>query len=59
MSALPFADTKPLTYRVNLASPPDLKAYEAQDGYAALHKVVKEAPAEVTKAVKDAGIEPE
>ncbi len=56
MSALPFADSKPLTYRVNLASPPDLKAYEAQDGYAALRKVVKEAPAEVTKAVKDANL---
>ena len=50
------AETKPLTYRVNLASPPDLKAYEAQDGYAALRKVVKEAPAEVTKAVKDANL---
>ena len=56
MSALPYADSKPLTYRVNLANPPDLKAYEAQDGYAALHKVVKEAPAEVTKAVKDANL---
>lgn len=50
------ADSKPLTYRVNLASPLDLKAYEAQDGYAALRKVVKEAPAEVTKAVKDANL---
>lgn len=50
------AETKPLTYRVNLAQPPDLKAYEAQDGYAALRKAAKEAPAEVTKAVKDANL---
>ena len=38
MSALPFADSKPLTYRVNLAAPLDLKGYEAQDGYAALRQ---------------------
>ena len=56
MSALPFADSKPLTYRVNLAAPLDLKAYEAQDGYAALHQSLKEAPAEVTKHVKDANL---
>jgi NADH-quinone oxidoreductase subunit F len=50
------AETKPLTYRVNLAQPLDLKGYEAQDGYAALHKAIKEAPAEVTKVVKDANL---
>ncbi|HZR36945.1 MAG TPA: NADH-quinone oxidoreductase subunit NuoF [Nevskia sp.] len=55
MSALK-AETHPLTYRVNLAAPLDLKGYEAQDGYAALRKVVKEAPGEVTKAVKDANL---
>jgi NADH-quinone oxidoreductase subunit F len=56
VSALPFADSKPLTYRVNLAAPLDLKAYEAQDGYAALRQSLKEAPAEVTKHVKDANL---
>ena len=56
MSTLPNSDTKPLTYRVNLAQPLDLKGYEAQDGYAALRKAAKEAPAEVTKAVKDANL---
>jgi len=49
-------DTHPLTYRVNLAAPLDLKGYEANEGYAALRKAVKEAPGEVTKAVKDANL---
>jgi NADH-quinone oxidoreductase subunit F len=53
---LPNGDTKPLTYRVNLAQPLDLKGYEANEGYAALKKAVKEAPGEVTKAVKDANL---
>jgi len=56
VSALPYAETKPLTYRVNLANPLDLKAYEAQEGYAALHKALKEKPDEVTKVVKDANL---
>ena len=56
MSALLKAETHPLTYRVDLAAPLDLKGYEAQEGYAALKKAVKEAPGEVTKAVKDANL---
>jgi len=56
VSALPHADSKPLTYRVNLAAPLDLKGYEAQDGYAALRQSLKEQPAEVTKHVKDANL---
>jgi NADH-quinone oxidoreductase subunit F len=50
------ADTTPLTYRVNLAAPLDLKGYEATGGYAALRKAAKEAPGEVTKAVKDSNL---
>ena len=38
MSALPNGDTKPLTYRVNLAQPLDLAGYEANEGYAALDR---------------------
>ncbi|MDR3416110.1 MAG: NADH-quinone oxidoreductase subunit NuoF [Nevskia sp.] len=51
------ADTHPLTYRVNLAQPLDLKGYEAQEGYAALRKALKEMqPGDVTKVVKDANL---
>ena len=51
------ADTQPLTYRVNLASPLDLRDYEAQQGYAAVHKAVKEMlPADITRCVKEANL---
>jgi NADH-quinone oxidoreductase subunit F len=57
VSALLKAETHPLTYRVNTAQPLDLKGYEAQDGYAALRKAVKELqPGDVTKLVKDANL---
>src|SRR5579859_4323894 len=57
MSAPLKAETHPLTYRVNLAAPLDLKGYEAQDGYAALRKAAKELqPGDITKAVKDANL---
>jgi NADH-quinone oxidoreductase subunit F len=50
-------DTRPLTYRVNVAQPMDLRTYESHEGYAALRKAVKELqPAEVTKLVKDANL---
>ena len=51
------ADTQPLTYRVNLGAPLDLRAYESQDGYAAVHKALNEMqPADVTRLVKEANL---
>jgi NADH-quinone oxidoreductase subunit F len=51
------ADTQPLTYRVNPGAPLDLGAYESQDGYAAVHKALKEMqPADVTRLIKEAGL---
>ena len=52
-----LAEIKPLTYRLNLAAPLDLDAYESQDGYAALRKAVKDLqPDEVTQLVKEANL---
>ncbi len=51
------ADKKPLTYRVNLDAPLNLRSYESQDGYAALRKTLKELqPAEVTHLVKESNL---
>jgi NADH-quinone oxidoreductase subunit F len=51
------ADTTPLTYRVNVGAPPDLRGYESQEGYAAVRKALKELqPVEVTHLVKDANL---
>jgi NADH-quinone oxidoreductase subunit F len=51
------ADTQPLTYRVNPGAPLDLGGYESQDGYAAVHKALKEMlPADVTRLVKEANL---
>ncbi len=50
-------DKQPLTYRINLAQPLDLKSYEAQDGYAAVRKALKDlTPADVTKTVKESNL---
>ncbi|HEY0974522.1 MAG TPA: NADH-quinone oxidoreductase subunit NuoF [Solimonas sp.] len=49
--------THPLTARVNLAQPQDLKAYEASGGYVALRKSIKELqPQDVQTRVKDANL---
>jgi NADH-quinone oxidoreductase subunit F len=63
MSAAPSrarlsGDTHPLTYRIQPdLQPLDIKAYEAQDGYAALKKAIKQLqPGDVTKLVKDANL---
>jgi NADH-quinone oxidoreductase subunit F len=51
------AETKPLTYRIDLAAPLDIRGYEAQDGYAALRKALRELqPGEVTALVKAANL---
>ena len=51
------ADSTPLTYRVDLGTPLDLKRYESQDGYAAVRKALREMePQEVTRLVKDANL---
>jgi len=51
------ADSTPLTYRVDLGNPLDLKRYESQDGYAAVRKALREMkPEEVTSLVKDANL---
>jgi NADH-quinone oxidoreductase subunit F len=48
------AETQPLTYRVNVDAPLDLRGYESQGGYAALRKALKELqPADVTQLVKE------
>ncbi|MFP5441154.1 MAG: NADH-quinone oxidoreductase subunit NuoF [Gammaproteobacteria bacterium] len=51
-------ETHPLTYRIrDDRTPVDLKAYEAQDGYAALRKSLKElSPEEIQKRVKDSNL---
>lgn len=54
------AETHPLTYRLpEEGQEPllDLKAYEARDGYAAVHKALKEmAPGDITQLVKDSNL---
>ncbi len=53
------AETHPLTYRLagDGQPPMDIKAYEAQDGYAAVKKAVgKMAPEDITQLVKDANL---
>ncbi|NGY05041.1 NADH-quinone oxidoreductase subunit NuoF [Solimonas terrae] len=48
---------KPLTARVNLAAPQDLRTYEASGGYLALRKALKElSPADVQSRVKDSNL---
>ncbi len=51
-------ELRPLTYRLKLDEPLlDLQAYEAQDGYAALRKALKEfAPGDITQLVKDSNL---
>jgi NADH-quinone oxidoreductase subunit F len=51
------AETRPLTYRVSLDAPLDLRSYESQDGYAAFRKALKELqPADVTALVKKSNL---
>jgi NADH-quinone oxidoreductase subunit F len=51
------AEVRPLTCRLDLAAPLDLRGYESEDGYVALRKVIKEMqPAEVTQLVKEANL---
>ena len=51
------AESRPLTYCVDLATPLDLRGYEAQEGYAAVRKALKDLkPAEVTALVKAANL---
>ena len=51
------ADTKPLTHRVDLATPLDIRGYESQEGYAAVRKALKKMqPSEVTHLVKEANL---
>ncbi|MDE2149104.1 MAG: NADH-quinone oxidoreductase subunit NuoF [Gammaproteobacteria bacterium] len=51
------AETHPLTARLNLTDPPDLKRYEAAGGYQGLRKALKEmAPADVQQTVKNANL---
>jgi NADH-quinone oxidoreductase subunit F len=51
-------ETRPLTWRVrDDGSAPSLQEYEAQEGFLAVRKAIKEmTPADVTKAVKDANL---
>ena len=61
MSAAPTPrlsiETHPLTARVNLAQPLDLKGYEAAEGYAAVRKAVQELkPEDITRIVKEANL---
>lgn len=51
-------DSRPLTYRINPSEPLlDLKAYQAQDGYAAVRKALKEMqPADVSAVVKESNL---
>ena len=58
LSAAKSAETHPLTWRLrDDRSPHDLQAYEAQAGYAALRRALKELPpAEIQKAVKDSNL---
>src|SRR5580700_1072610 len=51
------AETKPLTHRVDLATPLDIRGYESQEGYAAVRKALKKMqPSEVTHLVKEANL---
>jgi len=51
------ADSHPLTYRLDVAAPLDLRGYEAAEGYAAVRKALRELePADVTAAVKAANL---
>ncbi|MFZ5697853.1 MAG: NADH-quinone oxidoreductase subunit NuoF [Pseudomonadota bacterium] len=58
LSAAKSATTHPLTWRLrDDRSPLDLQAYEAQAGYVALRRSLKELPpAEIQKAVKDSNL---
>lgn len=48
---------KPLTARVNLAAPQDLRAYEASGGYVGLRTAIKDlSPADVQSRVKDSNL---
>ena len=51
-------ESKPLTYRIKIGEPLlDLKAYEAQDGYAAVRKALREMqPADVQAVVKESNL---
>ncbi|HEX4872205.1 MAG TPA: NADH-quinone oxidoreductase subunit NuoF [Nevskiaceae bacterium] len=49
--------SRPLTARIDLANPPDLKRYEAAGGYRALRQAVKELqPADIQNRVKEANL---
>jgi NADH-quinone oxidoreductase subunit F len=51
------SETRPLTYRVNLDAPLDLRGYESQDGYAALRRALRDLqPNDVTRLVKESGL---
>jgi NADH-quinone oxidoreductase subunit F len=51
------ADTTPLTCRIDVAAPLDIRGYHSRDGYAAVRKALKEMqPAEVTALVKAADL---
>lgn len=51
------AELRPLTYRVNLQMPQELRAYEGCDGYAAVRKVIPAmSPGDVTETVKKSGL---
>ncbi len=58
MSASNAAELRPLTYRVKVGEPLlDLKAYEAQDGYVAVRKALKDMqPADVSAVVKESNL---
>ncbi|MFZ5722834.1 MAG: NADH-quinone oxidoreductase subunit NuoF [Pseudomonadota bacterium] len=58
MTALKTAETHPLTFRLRAdGTPLDIRAYEAQQGYAGLRKALKELPpADIQKVVKDANL---
>lgn len=48
---------KPLTARVNLAAPQDLRAYEASGGYVGLRTAIKDlSPADLQSRVKDSNL---
>jgi NADH-quinone oxidoreductase subunit F len=51
------ASTRPLTYRVNVDAPLDIRGYQSQEGYAAARKALKDMqPSEVTGLVKDSNL---
>lgn len=57
-SAANLGEIKPLTYRAKVGEPLlDLQAFEAQDGYAAVRKALKDmAPGDVAAVVKDSNL---